>query len=172
MSNSATVVKNVAVQSRNRQLLGVFAASLIVMMGPFLIWPGLLSRLLSTSFLPHAYCYLRQPALVWTHVTADFLIGLAYVVISGTLAYLVYRARREIPFHWMFLAFGLFIVACGGTHFMEVLTVWIPVYVFSAVVKTFTALVSVATALLLPSTVPQILKLIQDSKGSQQSLAN
>jgi hypothetical protein len=43
-------------------------------------------------------------------------------------------ARRDIPFHWIFLAFGLFIIACGGTHFMEVVTIWKPVYVFSAAV--------------------------------------
>lgn len=50
-------------------------------------------------------------------------LGIAYLAISGTLVYLVYRARRDIPFRWMFLAFGLFIVACGGTHFMEVVTI-------------------------------------------------
>jgi hypothetical protein len=31
---------------------------------------------------------------VWTHVTADSLIGLAYLAISATLTYLVYKARR------------------------------------------------------------------------------
>ena len=65
----------------------------------------------------------------------------------------------------MFLAFGSFIVACGGTHFMEVVTVWVPVYVLSAGVKIFTALVSVTTAVLLPFTVPQILSLIQTAKS-------
>jgi hypothetical protein len=62
-------------------------------------------------------------------VTADSLIGLAYLAISATLAYLVYKARRDIPFHWIFLAFGLFIIACGGTHVLEVVTIWKPVYV-------------------------------------------
>jgi PAS domain S-box-containing protein len=67
----------------------------------------------------------------------------------------------------MFLAFGSFIVACGGTHFMEVVTVWDPVYVLSASLKVATALVSVATAVLLPFTVPQILSLIQTAKASE-----
>jgi hypothetical protein len=100
-------------------------------------------------------------------VIADILIGLSYTMISGTLVYLVHRGRHDIPFHWMFLAFGSFIVACGGTHFMEVVTVWIPVYVLSASVKVFTALVSMATAVLLPFTVPQILSLIQTAKASE-----
>jgi two-component sensor histidine kinase len=117
------------------------------------------------------FCYLRRPALVWTHVTADSLIGPAYLAISVTLAYLVYKARRDIPFHWIFLAFGLFIIACGGTHFMEVVTIWKPVYVFSAAVKIFTALVSVMTAVVLPFNVPTILTLVQRAKASEQVTA-
>src|SRR5882757_7047074 len=80
------------------------------------------------AFMPHSHCYLNDPRMIWLHVTSDMLIGLAYVSISSTLAFLVYRASRNIPFHWMFLAFGLFIVSCGFTHFMEVWTVWRPVY--------------------------------------------
>jgi two-component sensor histidine kinase len=138
---------------------------------PFLIWPRLREGLLATDFLPHLYCYLRSPSLVWTHVIADTLIGIAYLAISVTLAYLVHKARRDIPFHWMFLAFGLFIIACGGTHFMEVVTIWIPVYVLSAAVKLFTAAVSLTTAAVLPFTVPQILTLVQQAKASEQATA-
>ncbi len=69
--------------------------------------------------LPHSYCYLGSSPLVWSHVITDSLIGVSYLAISITLAYFVYRGRREIPFHWMFLAFGLFIV--GLMHLMEVL---------------------------------------------------
>ena len=66
----------------------------------------------------------------------------------------------------MFLAFGLFIVACGGTHLMEVVTVWIPVYVLSAGVKEFTALVSAITALWLPFTIPQVRDVIKQARSS------
>jgi PAS domain S-box-containing protein len=50
---------------------------------------------------------------------------------------------------------------------MEVVTVWVPVYVLSASLKVVTALVSVATAVLLPFTVPRILSLIQTAKASE-----
>ncbi len=149
-----------------------FTSGSVVALGPFLLWPALAVRLFgSNDYLPHAFCYLRRPALVWTHVTADSLIALAYVAISVTLAYLVYKARSDIPFHWMFLAFGLFIIACGGTHFMEVVTIWKPVYVFSAAVKIFTALVSLMTAAVLPFNVPTILTLVQRAKASEQVTA-
>src|SRR5580658_2656551 len=150
-----------------RRVLYGIALLLLISGVPFLIWPVLAHRILATNFLPHQYCYLGRPGLVWTHVIADSLIGLAYLTISGTLVYLAQKGRRDIPFHWMFLVFGSFIVACGATHFMEVLTVWVPVYVLSASVKMITALLSVAAAALLPFTVPEILAGIQTAKTSE-----
>src|SRR5271163_3796884 len=152
--------------STRRVLYGIIVLLSIAAV-PFLIWPALANRILAKNFLPHEYCYLGKPGLVWTHAIADFLIGLAYLTISGTLVYLVRKGRRDIPFHWMFLAFGSFIVACGGTHFMELLTLWVPVYVLSASLKVVTALVSVAAAVLLPFTVPEILAVIQTAKASE-----
>ena len=155
-------------RSSRRQLLYSLAGLSVIGAGALMVWPAFGNRILASNFLPHFYCYLGKPGLVWTHVISDSLIGLAYVSISGTLAFLVYKGRRNIPFHWMLLAFGLFIVACGGTHFMEVVTIWIPVYVLSGIVKAFTALVSVATAISLPFLVPQVLALIQNAKTSEE----
>lgn len=159
-----------AARSNKRQLWFLLVGS-VLLVSPFLILPHLAQNLLATNFLPHLYCYLSNARLVWTHVVADTLIGVAYLGISITLGYLVYRARRDIPFHWMFLAFGLFIIACGGTHFMEVVTIWIPVYVFSAAVKVFTAVVSLTTAVALPLTVPRALTMAQQAKISEQVTA-
>ena len=156
-------------QFSKRQVVYAIAVVSAIGISPFLFWPSLADRLLTSNFLPHLYCYLGKPGLVWTHAVADSLIGLAYVAISATLAHLVYKGRRDIPFHWMFLAFGLFIVACGGTHFMEVVTIWIPVYVLSGGVKVFTAVVSVATAVSLPATVPRVLTLVQKAKASDSA---
>jgi len=150
-----------------RQLFYAMAGLLTITLLPFLIWPGLVSGILTSNFLPHSYCYLGRAGVVWTHVAADSFIGLSYLMISGTLGYMIQRGRRDMPFHWMFLAFGSFIVACGGTHLMEVITVWHPVYVLSAFIKVITALVSVATAVLLPFAVPQILSLVQAAKASK-----
>ena len=38
--------------------------------------PG--DRLEERGLAPHGFCLLWDPALIWTHVTADLLIGLAY----------------------------------------------------------------------------------------------
>lgn len=157
-------------RSSRRHLEAILLLSALTL-APFLIWPALRQRLLATDFLPHLYCYLRNPAVVWTHVVADALIGTAYLAISVTLAYVVFKAWSDLPFHWILLAFGLFIIACGGTHFMEVLTIWVPVYILSAAVKLFTALVSVITAAVLPFVVPRVFTLMEQAKISERVTA-
>lgn len=121
-------------------------------------------------FMPHAHCYLFNRDLMMLHGGSDLLIGLAYVSISATLVWLVYRARRELPFHWMMLAFAIFIVACGATHFMEVWTLndVNPRYWLSGWVKLITAIASVTTALVLPPLVPHILKMMESARMSAE----
>ncbi|HYW32335.1 MAG TPA: hypothetical protein VE869_12565, partial [Gemmatimonas sp.] len=91
------------------------------------------------GFLPHGYCYLWNTPLLVTHVASDLLIGAAYVAISVALGMLVHRLRADIPFSAVFVAFGLFIIACGFTHFIEVWTLWVPAYWFAGAVKAVTA---------------------------------
>jgi len=122
------------------------------------------------AFMPHGHCYLWQPKLVLLHLSTDIAIALAYLVISATLAYLVYVARSEIPFQWMFLAFGAFIIACGATHAMEVWTLWTPDYWLSGNVKLVTAIASVATATALPPLVPRVLALIRAETVAESRL--
>ncbi|WP_395744839.1 ATP-binding protein [Prosthecobacter sp.] len=121
-------------------------------------------------FMPHSHCYLFNRQLMTLHGGSDLLIGLAYVAISATLVWLVYRARRDLPFHWMMLSFATFIVACGATHFMEVwtLTAANPHYWLSGWVKLVTAIASVTTALVLPPLVPHVLRLMEAARTSAE----
>jgi signal transduction histidine kinase len=153
----------------NRNNLSYGAATLIVALTLMLVFPEWWNSLLTVNgFIPHGHCYLWKPSLVWLHVISDSLIALAYVAISATLAYLVYKTRQEIPFHWMFLAFGSFIVACGSTHFMSVWTLWHPTYWLSGALKVVTAIASVTTASVLPFLVPQALALVESAKLSEE----
>jgi signal transduction histidine kinase len=122
----------------------------------------------TANFLPHGFCYLWHPGLLWTHVVSDFLIGAAYVTIAFSLAWLVHRVRRDIPFSWAFVAFGLFIVSCGLTHFMEIWTLWEPRYWLSGGLKAVTAAVSVATAIAMPFTVPRAVATVRDARLSRE----
>src|SRR5258707_482754 len=100
------------------------------------------------GFMPHGHCYLWRPGVLWLHIVSDSLIALAYFSIPFTLLYFV-RKRRDLQFHWMFVCFAVFIVACGTTHLMEILVIWRPTYWLSGSVKAITALASVPTAVLL-----------------------
>jgi PAS domain S-box-containing protein len=122
-----------------------------------------LSWLFSANYLPHRYCYLAQPGLVWTNVLADGSIAAAYGAISACLLLVAFRVR-SLPqirsYVWIPFAFGAFVVTCGVTHFMDILTVWWPFYPLAAAAKVICAVVSVPTAIYLATTTPALLKKI------------
>jgi signal transduction histidine kinase len=117
---------------------------------------SLISLLRDDRFMPHGHCYLWIPELLWTNVISDAVITLSYLTIPITLIYFI-RKRRDLPFDWMFTAFGIFILACGSTHLIDIWTIWHPDYWLSAFVKTITAGASVVTAVLLIELVPAAL---------------
>ncbi|WP_434673102.1 sensor histidine kinase [Pseudomonas sp. R1-15] len=117
-----------------------------------------MALLTDKRFMPHGHCYLWRPDLLWTNVIADSLITLSYVSIPFTLIYFINK-RKDVPFDWMLTAFGVFILACGTSHVMEILTIWQPYYWLSALVKVITAIASVITAILLIRLVPAALKI-------------
>jgi PAS domain S-box-containing protein len=128
--------------------------------------------LLSTNFLPHWYCFVGNARLLWTTVIADLLIGLSYVAISTTLAWLVRRSGRDLPYSGFFWAFGLFIVSCGVTHFFEILTVWKPVYWLSAAAKVITAAASVGTAIVLIVAADDIVDFVRNAREATSRRGN
>ena len=117
----------------------------------------LIRRLFSSDgFMPHGHCYFWNPAVLRLHIISDALITLAYLTIPLTLVYIV-RKRRDIPFDWIFACFGIFIVACGATHAMEIWSIWHPTYWLSGSLKGVAAAASLATAMLLIRLIPKIL---------------
>ncbi|MEZ5428556.1 MAG: PAS domain-containing protein [Pyrinomonadaceae bacterium] len=143
---------------------------LIALTGLFLfLYPKLWTNLFSAgNFMPHAVCYFWIPELVLLHLVSDSVIGLSYVAISASLIYLLYRVRRNIPFQMVFIAFGVFIIACGLTHFMEVWTTFYANYWLSGYVKMITAVASAATAIILPPLIPKAISMAEEARLSGQ----
>jgi len=119
------------------------------------------------TLMPHGFCYLWQPGLLSLHIVSDALIGCAYIAISATLWIFVRRSRDVMPFSWMFIMFGGFILACGATHLMEVWTIWRPDYWVSGGVKVVTAIASVSTAVLLPPLLPIAVRTIRQARVTE-----
>ncbi len=137
----------------------------------FLPYAGILVRFFAaqaTPFLPHVFCYRWNTRLVMLHVISDSLIFIAYSVIPFGLVYLA-RKRKDIPFNWMILSFGCFIIFCGLSHLMEIWTLWHPDYWLSGGVKALTALASVTTAVALFPVLPRVVAL---PTGSELAEAN
>src|SRR5271167_955246 len=103
------------------------------------------------DLMPHGYCYLWNPGLVWLH-------AISYFTIPFTLLWFA-RRRRDLPFSWIFVLFGVFIVACGTTHAMEVWNLWHAEYWLAGVLKGIAAMASLATAILLARLMPWVLEL-------------
>jgi PAS domain S-box-containing protein len=144
-----------------------------------LAYKGAFSSLFGMHYLPHRYCYLAQPWLIWSNVTMDALIAASYVVIFSCLFWIAGRLRRFPEVHaflWVFIAFGLFIVACASTHLMEVVTVWWPLYRLSVAFKVLCAASSVATAILFAKAAPELTRgvhqLLNALSTTQQAYAS
>ena len=110
------------------------------------------------GFMPHGYCLMWRPAIFWLNLISDAVIATSYYSIPFVLLYFVMR-RRDLVFRWMFVMFGIFILGCGTTHVMGIWTLWNPDYAVDGLVKALTALVSIATAIMLWPLIPQALAL-------------
>ena len=110
----------------------------------------------TTMFSPHGFCLLWEPDILLVHVVSDAIIALSYFSIPFALAYFVSK-RRDVEFGWVFWAFAIFILACGFTHVLSIVTLWVPVYGIEGLIKAMTALASVITAILLWPLIPQLL---------------
>ena len=111
-----------------------------------------------SAFAPHGYCLLWRPQLLLLHGASDLLIVLAYFFISAAILYFLHR-KKEVNHKPLFYLFATFIAACGSTHLLGAITLWMPVYYMQGAVMAFTALVSVSTAVYLGPQLPHLLAL-------------
>jgi len=131
---------------------------------------GFFQQLLSPDFMPHGFCYLWDPRIVWLHVISDGLIALSYYCIPMILIYFTHK-NRDLPFKPILWMFGSFILTCGTTHVMEIWNVWHGSYLVAGVVKAITAAASVMTAAMLIPLVPKAISLPRRLRLQGQEIA-
>lgn len=110
------------------------------------------------SLMPHAVCWATSPALIWTMVVTNTITFLSYVSICVALLMLARQTRRVIAQDWQYflIGFAMFIVACGSTHLMEVVTTWTPAFWVDAGTNVVTAALSAWVAVMLFRRSPEI----------------
>lgn len=110
------------------------------------------------SFMPHGMCYAWQPKILWLNVASDAAIALAYFSIPIALFHFL-RFRTDAPFRSVVWMFSVFILACGLTHAMSIVTVWNGYYGIQGMLKLVTAVASIGTAIMLYPVMPKLLAL-------------
>jgi hypothetical protein len=84
---------------------------------------------------------------------------------TGPVALIYFVTKREgLAFRGIFVLTGLFILACGMTHFMGVWTVWHPDYWLDGAAKMFTTVASIGTAFAMWRVMPHALALPSTSQ--------
>jgi len=105
--------------------------------------------LFNTSGLaPHGYCLLWEPGLIWLYAISDGMIALAYFSIPLALV-VIGRRRADLVFRPMLWLFAVFILLCGTTHWLDLATLWTPLYGLQGLVKAATAIASIFTSIAL-----------------------
>lgn len=106
------------------------------------------------AYLAHGYCLLWQPWLVALHAGSDLLIAVAYFAIPIAIVMFL-RQRPSLEMRNLAILFAVFIVLCGLTHLLGLITLWWPIYELNGVVKLVTAAVSVLTAVVIFPLIPK-----------------
>lgn len=99
------------------------------------------------NYPPHGACWLWNDFLIALHLIGDLGIGIYYVIIPITIAF-IYRhgklkkLKESLPRLWS--SGALFILLCGLTHFCAAVEIWIGgwFYYISGSIKILTLLAS------------------------------
>jgi P-type Cu+ transporter len=96
------------------------------------------------------------PLLMMVMAISNGLIAISYSSIPVFLVVFI-RRRKDIPFTWVIVLFGLFILACGTTHVVHIIGLWWSVDWWQAAVDASCAVISVATAIVVWPVLPKLL---------------
>ncbi|GEM_PF-2058210 len=124
----------------------------------------------TVDFMPHGHCVLWQEKILYPMVASDVTIFLSYSAIPFGLFYF-YRKRTDLSpkVKALLILFVLFIQFCGFSHLITAYNYWNAEYHWELIIKVLTALVSLATAIVV---IKNIKALLEIPSPQQYSLAN
>ena len=110
-------------------------------------------------FMPHGFCFQGRQDVIFLHVASDAIVALAYFMIPLTLLYFLHQKTLKLSFNWAIVLFAAFILLCGITHVIDIITVWKPYYYLQGLVKAATGIVSILTAFAIVPLVPKLARM-------------
>jgi PAS domain-containing protein len=121
------------------------------------------------DLIPHGYCLAWSPLLLWLTIISDTLITLSYYLMPLIMFYFIFQ-RKNLLYSKLIQLIALFIIACGTTHLLSLITIWIPVYGVETLTKVLTAIISVITTASMFYSVPKLLALPTTEQLEQEIL--
>jgi len=112
-------------------------------------------------WMPHGSCLAWNTTIIFWEVVSNGFIALAYLLIPAALISASKRWRRKHPETRLIVfltLFAIFIIGCACTHIMDILVIWKPLYLVDAIVRSLTAIVSVAVAVELWRNLPAMME--------------
>lgn len=141
-----------------RRVVYLFAGFVVffclVVFGFWYFGGGLFSALLQRS-----RAYTPPQFLTWLSLFSSVAIAVAFCVMPFSLFRIV-RRRSDVPFGWVVLCIAAFLFLTGINAFVALLTIWYqtPLILWTLVLsRVGTALLAIATLLILRALVPRIL---------------
>ena len=111
------------------------------------------------GLIPHGFCLKWDSPLLWLMAGSDALMTLAYATYPIGIAYFVWK-RKDLQYRWLYLSFfNAFILTCASTHFLSVVTIWLPLYWLEAYVNAISAVIATATVFAIWWVIPRALSL-------------
>lgn len=138
------------------RIIAPVVALAVLIIAPMVLMPGNME-------IKGANAGTMTPLLMMVMAIANALIAVAYASIPFFLIVFV-RKRKDMPFTWVILLFGLFILACGTTHIVHIIGLWLPVDWWQATVDSICAIISVATAVAVWPVLPKLLAIPSPSQ--------
>jgi len=112
-----------------------------------------------STLTPHGASLLWKPELIWLNAISDTLIAGAFFAAAVVLALFLWRRWNDVMFRGVFWVFATFMLLCGVTRMLSILTLWVPAYGTEVFIKSVLALVSVGVTATLLLMLPRILVL-------------
>lgn len=91
----------------------------------------------------------------WLYIISELLIWVAYFLIPLIILNYLSKKNTALKFNKAYVYFAAFILLCGSTHFFDAVMFWVPMYRLNALLRFFTAIVSLATVYHLIKILPE-----------------
>ncbi len=111
------------------------------------------------DFMPHGTCFFWDRRILLLSFIGDGMVMTAYFFIPAILVFIL-KGRPKIFYTPILALFATFILLCGITHLMDIITVFIPCYFLQGYIKILTGIVSWISFFVLCWNVPKLLTVL------------